>query len=72
MLCQVEGTELCFVVEHVEILIKLIVVDKLSTDLILAVREGAEVPVLTLFHVVREVRAELLLVSLVLIELLYS
>jgi hypothetical protein len=35
---EVEGTELCFVVEHVEIVILDIVVDERGQDLLLAVR----------------------------------
>lgn len=72
MLGEVEGAELGLVVEHVEVFVELVVVNEFGPDLVLAVREGAEVSVLTLLHVVRKVRAELLLIGLMLVELLHA
>ncbi len=67
---EIEGTELSFVMEHVEVLIKLIVMDEFCAYFCLIVGEGAEILVLALVDVIGIVWAKFLLVGLVLVELL--
>lgn len=49
---EIEGTELSFVVKHVEVLIKLIVMDELCAYFCLIVGKGAKILVLTLVDVI--------------------
>ena len=52
MFGEIEGTELSFVVKHVEVLIKLIVMDELCAYFCLIVGKGAKILVLTLVDVI--------------------
>jgi len=66
---EVEGAELCFIVEHVEIFIFGVVVDQFGEDLFLVVGVGAEVAVGTLVDRVGVVEAEVFLVFLLVVVL---
>ena len=56
--------------EHIEVLIVVVVMKQFDINLLLGVREGAVLPILTLIDVVGVVRAELFLVSIGPVKLL--
>jgi hypothetical protein len=72
VLCKVEGAKLSFVVEHVEVVIFEVVVDECGHDLLLVVRIRAEIGIGAIPGAMREVRAELFLVFLVVVVLLHE
>lgn len=58
MFSEVEGTELCFIVEHVEIFIKDIVMDKLDSDLFFIMSKRAIISIFAFVNVIRVMRTE--------------
>jgi hypothetical protein len=72
VLGEVEGAELGLVVEHVEVIVLDVVVDERGEYFLLVVGVGAVVPVEAVSSTVRVVRAELLLVLLVVVVLLHE
>ena len=71
MFSKVEGAKFCFIVEHVEVFIKDIVMNELNSDFLFAVGKRTIVPVFALGNVVWVVRTKFCLVRLYLVQLLH-
>ena len=69
MLCQIERTELCFIEEHIEVIILSVVVDKWNKYLLLIMSVWAKISVRTRGYTIWEMRAKTSLVFLIVIVL---
>lgn len=67
MFSEIEGAELCFVVEHIKILVKFIVMNQLGAYLFLTVSKRTKIRVLTFVDIIGVMGTKLLLISLILI-----
>ena len=71
MISQIKRTPNSFITKHVKIVIEEVVVNRLDFDILLRVCERAELAILALGDLVRELRAEFSLVVVWVVELLY-
>lgn len=69
MFCQIERTELCFIEEHIEVIILSVVVDKWNKYLLLIMSVWAKISVRTRGYTIWEMRAKTSLVFLIVIVL---
>ena len=69
MLCQIERAELCFIEEHIEVIILSVVVDKWNKYLLLIMSVWAKISVRTRGYTIWEMRAKTSLVFLIVIVL---
>lgn len=72
MFSKIEGAKLGFIVEHIKVFVKDIVVNELDSDFLFAVSKRTIVPIFTLRNVIGVMGAKLCFIGLVLVQLLYS
>ena len=72
MFCEVERAPFGFVVEHIEVGIILIVMDKFDCNIFFRVSKRTEIPILAFIQIIRVHRAEFCLILIWLVQLLNS
>ena len=72
MFSKIEGAKLGFIVEHVEVFVKDIIMNELDSDLLFAMSKRKIISIFTLWNVIWIMGTKLCFVGLVLVQLLHS